>query len=50
MEGISVEYFSISVHPGSNEKESGFHSYKSGYNEKDTCYSHAHMFHLFQKG
>ena len=47
MEGISVEYFHISIDPINNEK-SEFCSYLSDYNEQDSCDSYAHMFHLFK--
>ena len=48
MERIAVEYFSISIDPGSNQK-SIFHSYMSGENKQDAYDSHAHMFHLLKK-
>ena len=47
MEGISVEYFTNSIDPGSNENYE-FHSYISDDNEQDSCDSHAHMFHLIK--
>ena len=49
IESIAVEYFPNSVHTGINETKSEFHSYISDDNEKDACYSHARMFHLFNK-
>ena len=49
MEGIAVEYFPNSVHPGRNETKSQFNSYISDDNEQDACGSHAHMFCLFKK-
>ena len=47
MEVIAVEYFLISIDPGSNEKQSEFHSYISYDNEEDACDSYAHMFRIF---
>ena len=45
MEGIVVEYFPISIDPGSNKK-SKFHFYISDENEQDARDSYYHMFHL----
>ena len=47
MEGISVEYFSNSIDPGSN-RISEFRSYIIYYNEQDAFYSHANMFHILK--
>ena len=49
MEGIAVEYFTISIDPGSNEEKSESHSYISGDNEQDAFDSHAHMFHILKQ-
>ena len=48
MEGIAVEYFPNSIDPGRNKKYE-FHSYISGDNEQDACYSHNHMVRLLTK-
>ena len=48
MEVIAVEYFQNSIDTDSNEKISEFHPCIYYDNEKDTCDSHAHMFHLLK--
>ena len=47
MEYISVEYFTNSIDPGSNENYE-FCSYISDENEQDACDSHAHLFYIFK--
>ena len=46
MEGISVEYFTNSINPVSNDTKSEFHSYISDDNDQDACDSHDHMFNI----
>ena len=46
MEGIFVEYFLNSVNLSRSGTGLEFHSYTINGNEKNSCDSHAHMFHL----
>ena len=46
MEGIFVQYFSCSIHPGYNKEKYEVHSYIRGENEQDARDPHSHMFHL----
>ena len=48
MEGISVEYFTNSVNPGSNESRSYFHSYISNEKKQDSFNSHAQSINLLE--
>ena len=48
MEGMWVEYFPISVYPGSNEEKSEFHSCISDDYKQGVYYSHSCMFHLLK--
>ena len=48
MEGIWVEYFPISVYPGSNEEKSEYHSCISDDNKQDSYDSRSRVFRLLK--
>ena len=49
MEIISVDYFTYIYNIRRNESKYDFHLYISDYSEQNACYSHSHIFHLFNK-